>query len=127
MPLVSDGKSRAVAHDNLRAIGFWMTVKGAKPVQPVRVFVTYEALAGLDSTNIRDLAAAFEHFDEYRKRIEAAASAKFDRAGTDAVDQRLHQDRAGPRGELDGRVWSSNSCFVERRHFPGACGWGVSL
>jgi len=43
-----------------------MTVKGAKPVQPVRVFVTYEALAGLDSTNIRDLAAAFEHFDEYR-------------------------------------------------------------
>ena len=63
-----------------------MTVKGAKPVQPVRVFVTYEALAGLDATNIRDLAAAFEHFDEYRKRIEVAASAKFDRASTDAFE-----------------------------------------
>ena len=32
-----------------------------------------------------------------------------------------NQCRAGPHGELDDRVWSRNSCFVERRHFPGAC------
>ena len=84
MPLISDGKSNAVLHSELRAIGFWMTVKGANPVQPVRVFVSYEALAELDPTNIRDLAAAFEHFDRFRSRIEAAASEKFERVGPDA-------------------------------------------
>jgi hypothetical protein len=84
MPLVSDGKSKAVPHSELQAIGFWMTVKGAHPVQPVRVFVSYEALADLDPTNVRDLPAASEHFDKYRTRIEAAASDKFDRDGPDA-------------------------------------------
>jgi hypothetical protein len=49
----------------------------------VWVFVSYEALADLDPSNIRDLAAAFEHFDTFRSRIEAAASEKFDRDGSD--------------------------------------------
>jgi len=84
MPLVSDGKGKAVAHSELRAIGFWMTVKDASPVRPVRVFVSYEALADLDPHNVRDLPAAFEHFDRFRKRIESAASDKFDRDGPDA-------------------------------------------
>jgi hypothetical protein len=84
MPLVSEGKPKPVTHSELRAIGFWMTVKGAIPVQPVRVFVTYEALADLDPTNIRDLAAAFQHFDRFQQRIEAAASRKFDKQGTSA-------------------------------------------
>jgi hypothetical protein len=84
MPLEGDGKGKAVTHSELRAIGFWMSVKGARPVQPVRVFVSYEALAQLDPTNIRDLAAAFDHFDRFRDRIEAAASEKFDRQGPDA-------------------------------------------
>jgi hypothetical protein len=84
MPLVVEGKSKAVAHSELRAIGFWMSVKGANPIQPVRVFVTYEALAKLDPTNVRDFTAAFEHFDRFRTRIEAAASGKFDPVGPDA-------------------------------------------
>jgi hypothetical protein len=84
MPLVGDVGSKAVAHGELRAIGFWMTVKAAKPVQPVRVFVSYEALAQLDPYDIRDFAAAFEHFDRFRARIQAAASEKFDRDGPDA-------------------------------------------
>jgi hypothetical protein len=36
----------------------------------------------LDS--IRDLASAFEHFERFRTRIEAAASDKFDLHGPDA-------------------------------------------
>ena len=84
MPLVADGKGKAVAHGELRAIGFWMTVQGATPIKPVRVFVSYEALAKLDPFDVRDLASAFEHFERYRPRIEAAASDKFDRMGADA-------------------------------------------
>ena len=84
MPLFSDGKGKAVAHSELQAIGFWMTVKGASRIQVVRVFVSYEALADLDPHNVRDLPAAFEHFDRFRKRIESAASDKFDRDGPGA-------------------------------------------
>ena len=84
MPLVSDGRGKAVAHSELQAIGFWMTVKGASRIQVVRVFVSYEALADLDPANVRDLPAAFEHFDKFRARIEAAASDKFDRDGPGA-------------------------------------------
>ena len=61
-----------------------MTVKGASRIQVVRVFVSYEALADLDPANVRDLPAAFEHFDKFRARIEAAASDKFDRDGPGA-------------------------------------------
>jgi hypothetical protein len=81
MPLVVEGVGKAVAHGDLRAIGFWMVVNGATPVQPLRIFVSYEALAQLDPLNIQDFAAAFEHFDRFRARIEAAASEKFDREG----------------------------------------------
>jgi hypothetical protein len=84
MPLIREGRSKAIPHSELRAVGFWMTVKGSNPVQPVRVFVSYEALADLDPSNIRDLAAAFDHFDRFLARIEAAASEKFDRLGPDA-------------------------------------------
>ena len=84
MPLISEGRSKPIPHSELRAVGFWMTVEGSNPVQPVRVFVSYEALADLDPSNIRDLAAAFDHFDRFLARIEAAASEKFDRLGPDA-------------------------------------------
>jgi hypothetical protein len=84
MPLVVDGRGKAAAHGELRAIGFWMIVKGSIPIQPVRVFVSYEALAQLDPFDIRDFAAAFDHFDRFRARVEAAASDKFDRDGPDA-------------------------------------------
>jgi hypothetical protein len=84
MPLVVEGKSKAIVHSELRAVGFWMVVKGAVPARPVRVFVSHEALADLDPSNIPDFAAAFEHFDRFQLRIEAAASDKFDRDGSDA-------------------------------------------
>ena len=84
MPLIIEGKTKAIAHGELKAIGFWMTVTGTNPVQPVRVFISYAALADLDPGNIRDLAAAFEHFDKFRARIEVAASNKFDRNGFEA-------------------------------------------
>ena len=82
MPLVSDGKSKPVTHSNLMAIGVWMSVEGRKPIQPVRVVVTYEALTQLDPTNVRDLPAALESFNRFRSRIEAAASHK---SGSDST------------------------------------------
>jgi hypothetical protein len=77
--LVNEGQSPVVRHDTLRAIGFWMSVVGSNPIQPVRVLISYEALSQLDPTNVRDLPAAFEHFDKFRSRIETAASKIFDR------------------------------------------------
>ena len=47
MPLRSSN-NRPDHHDDRKAIGFWMTVEGKDPVQPIRVFVTYEALRELD-------------------------------------------------------------------------------
>ena len=84
MPLIADPRSKGVAHGELRAIGFWMTVKASNPVQPVRVFVSHESLFQLDPYDIRDVAAAFKSFDQFRAGIEAAASDKFDRLGPDA-------------------------------------------
>jgi hypothetical protein len=77
MPLESSGLGR-ITHSNLRVVGFWMCVEGADPVLPVRVLVTYEALAQLDPSQIRDLEAALIVFDENQPQIEAAASMKFD-------------------------------------------------
>ncbi len=50
---------RALDHRNIdstrRAIGFWMAVEGESPVRPVRVYVSYEALADIDPEQVRDL------------------------------------------------------------------------
>jgi hypothetical protein len=77
VPLESAGLGR-ITHSNLRAVGFWMCIEGADPVKPVRVLVTYEALAQLDPSQVRDIEAALSVFDENRPQIEAAASMKFD-------------------------------------------------
>jgi hypothetical protein len=77
MPLESAGLGR-ITHSNLKAVGFWMCVEGADPVQSVRVLVTYEALSQLDPSQLQDLEAALSVFDENRSHIEAAASVKFD-------------------------------------------------
>jgi hypothetical protein len=77
MPLESAGTTRQ-PHSNLKAIGFWMCVEGQEPVQPVRVFVTYEALSQIDPSQVRDLAGAMTIFDARRADIEAEASTKFD-------------------------------------------------
>ena len=55
-----------------------MCVEGADPVQPVRIFVTYEALSQVDPSQVRDIQGALTVFDTERPNIEAAASAKFD-------------------------------------------------
>ena len=83
MPLVSDPKSKPLPHSNSRAIGFWMSVEGRTPIQPVRVLVSYEALSEIDPTNVRDLHGALENFDRFRSQVESAASRKFDRNGFD--------------------------------------------
>src|SRR6202022_2711670 len=78
MPLVSDQKSKPLSHSNSRSIGFWMSVEGRTPIQPVRVLVSYEALSELDPTNVRDLPGALENFDRFRSQVESAASRKFE-------------------------------------------------
>jgi hypothetical protein len=77
--------------DARKAIGVWMTVEG-DPIRAVRVFVTYETLARLDSAQLRDVHAAFEIFDKNRRRIEAAASQKFDACGVE-VEERYEEQR----------------------------------
>jgi len=84
MPLVSDGKSKPLPHSNSRSIGIWMSVEGRRPIQPVRVLVSNEALSQFDPTNVRDLHAALEIFDRFRSLVETAASRKFDSHGFDA-------------------------------------------
>ncbi len=83
---------RALDHRNIdstrRAIGFWMAVEGESPVRPVRVYVSYEALADIDPEQVRDLEGALATFDTNRDRIDRAASSKFD-AGQ--VEQDLHE------------------------------------
>src|SRR5712675_744216 len=77
MPLVSDRKSKPLPHSNSRSIGFWMSVEGRTPIQPVRVLVNYEALSQIDPTNVRDLHGALENFDRFRShQAPAAAPAK---------------------------------------------------
>src|SRR4029077_12056686 len=83
MPLVSDPKSKPLSHSNSRAIGFWMSVEGRAPNQPVRVLVNYEALSELDPTNVRDLHGALENFDRFRSQVTPPTSRKFDRRGFD--------------------------------------------
>jgi hypothetical protein len=63
--------------------GFWMSVEGRTPIQPVRVLVSYEALSELDPTNVWDLYGALENFDRFRSQVENAASRKFDTDGFD--------------------------------------------
>ena len=83
MPLTRDLTSRIGRRDPTRAVGFWMTVAGSKPVKPVRVFVAYEALWELDPSNVRDMPGALENFDRFRLKVERAASNKYDRDGPD--------------------------------------------
>ena len=82
---------RTLDHRNIdstrRAIGFWMAVEVESPVRPVRVYVSYEALADIDPEQVRDLQGVVATFDTNRDRIDMAANAKFD-AGQ--VEQDLH-------------------------------------
>lgn len=77
MPVVLD--------DRRNAIGVWMTVKGVRPVRPIRVFVTYEALAQIEPSQPWGRRSATAIFERNRARIEATASVKFDAKGVDAA------------------------------------------
>jgi hypothetical protein len=67
--------------DNRKAIVFWMRDK--ESAQPLRVFVTYEALWQLDTSQMRDPEGAFATFKAKRQRIEASASSRYDLDGPD--------------------------------------------
>ena len=69
-----------------QAIGFWMFVGGTRPAKPVRVFVTYEALARLSQSRGGDSPPVFETFKNQRAKLEAVASNKFDSQGADEGD-----------------------------------------
>jgi hypothetical protein len=83
---------QALDHRNVdsdrSAIGFWMAVEGEEPIRPVRVCVTYRALADIDPEQVRDLDGALTTFDTNRDRIVMAANSKFD-AGE--VESDLHE------------------------------------
>jgi hypothetical protein len=83
---------RALDHRNVdadhKAIGFWMKVEGEEPVRPVRVYVTYEALAQIDPEQVPDLHGALTTFDTNRDRIDTTANSRFD-AGE--VEPDLHE------------------------------------
>jgi hypothetical protein len=61
---------------------FWMTVQ--ETGEPVRIFVTYNALWRLDPSQLRDVPAAIEIFNKKRASLEAAASNKFDTVGAES-------------------------------------------
>jgi hypothetical protein len=58
-----------------KAVGFWMQTVDTD--RPVRIFITYEALAAIDPSRVRDHAAALQIFDEHRAHVEEAASKKY--------------------------------------------------
>ena len=65
-----------------------MAIDGEEPVRPVRVFVTYEALADIDQRKVRDLHGTLTTFDNNRDRIELAANSKFN---LDEIEPYLHE------------------------------------
>ena len=81
MPLMTTGQPNFEVDNDRSAIGFWMTVEDAVPVRPIRVFVTYEALAQIEPSQPRDVFAAMNIFEQNRALIEGTASEKFDRLG----------------------------------------------
>ena len=84
MPLTPPNQPGGYEPDDRRmAIGFWMMVKDAFPLAPIRVFVTYETLAQIEPSQPSDPAAAEEIFGRHRALIEALASDKFDEGGVE--------------------------------------------
>jgi hypothetical protein len=67
-------------------MGFWMFIEGTRPARPVRVFVTYEALAQLSPLPALELPGALEAFKNERPTIEVVSSRKFDAEGVGKGD-----------------------------------------
>ena len=78
-----------VPDDDRLMVGFWMTAtEGKGNKAPIRIFITYEALAQLGRSRIRKLDDAINVFDANRAAIEAAAARKFEAKG---VEDRTYQ------------------------------------
>jgi hypothetical protein len=101
MPLITTGKP-GVPDNGQMAIGFWMTVEVAHPVEPIRIFVTYKGLEQIDPSQVPDIYGAREIFTRNRALIEAAASKKFDK---DGVDDGEHEGRR-PQQSHNTPIWN---------------------
>jgi len=66
-----------------KAVAFWMEVEGTSPARFVRIFITHEALSGIDPNGPPDVDGDLSTFDKSRDRIELAASSKFNRGETE--------------------------------------------
>jgi hypothetical protein len=84
MPLVSTGSSMALTLIPAPyAVSFWMAVDGSHEADHVRIVVTGHCVGGLDPSRFCDQRSAVDIARANRRRIEDAASAKFDAEGTD--------------------------------------------
>lgn len=79
MPLVGHPDVEPVFHRSLRGIAFVMLSNEMSAAQQVRVVVTLQALAQFCIHPVDDPPISLQCFDRFRKRIEDAASAKFER------------------------------------------------
>ena len=79
MPLASTGNFGFDQNDPPNVIHFWMKVKDADPVEPVRIVVTAEALRHFEPLAANDQYDHPEIFRRHRASIEEAANDKFDR------------------------------------------------
>ncbi len=86
MPLISVGHEPTLMTRTPEGFAFWMTIAGKLPVDAVWVWATAECLRELDPSKRNDADAALEVVNMYREVIENAASAKFDREGTNPAD-----------------------------------------
>jgi hypothetical protein len=82
MPLTGTGM-KPTADRGRKAIGIWMENERGSAV---RVFISYEALADMDPSQIRDPDAALTIFNANRARLENLASARCDAEGTDECE-----------------------------------------
>lgn len=88
MPLDPTGQVGTPDADK-NAIGFWMIVKGARPVAPVRVLVTFEALGEMDPCGTHMLPSRYS--------TETAPGSKKPRAISSTPEvSKLDNIRAGP-------------------------------
>ena len=85
MPLMRDPHFKPVFHKKLRGLAIQMVSQivsqGDEAPRPIRVIVTFQALASMSETHIEVLPAALQCLERLRERIEIAASVKFDRIG----------------------------------------------
>lgn len=81
MPLAATNVRPSV-DESRNAIGVWMR-DGGESGQPVRVFVTYDAIWQSEPSKVRDVISAWEIFNDGRERFEKLASDRFDADGPD--------------------------------------------